>query len=810
MATVYLAEDLKHHRKVAVKVLHPELSAVLGAERFLKEIELTASLQHPHILPLFESGDAHGRLFYVMPYVDGETLRDRLTREHQLPVGDVVRIASDVADALDYAHRHGVIHRDIKPENILLRDGRAVVADFGIALAVQHAGGARMTQTGMSLGTPQYMSPEQAMGERTLDARTDIYALGAVCYEMLVGEAPFNAPTVQGMIAKTVTETPRPMAPQRHTVPPHVEAAVRMALEKLPADRFATAGQFAEALGGKHSAVSAGSTATSRRPRLVSILAAATAGVLGLAIGFAAASRGGREGASREVRQWNIALPDSAPLAFFGESPLGIWQTAVAISRNGETFAYVARRGSTTQLYLRRKDDQIVRPLAGTAGAFHPFFSPDGNWIGYFVGSELRKMPVAGGPSVVLGRFWLPLGASWGSNDSILVPDAEGVDPLLVPADGGAPRKLRVDGSRGRLRQPHVLPDGKFALVTLGGFAGGSLGTISLEDGRLFALTKRGMLPSDSVAISERLPGRNPHYVSSGHLVYVTGDGVLMAVAFDAAARRLRGDPTPVFTGVRTEETYGFGQFDVADDGTLVYAPGRNASIGVVGLVNEDGRVDTLALPPGEYYNLSLDPAGTRAIAQRRTGALGSSFDVVLIDLERENVQVLLAGEIPLAWWPGGDSVILTRGGRDSVSSFVLSGGRRRPLPGWMRAVRGVSPDGQWLAASDSFFVRLVPGTDTSLAVSLGPGSFWMSFSPNGRWLAFPAVGSDGGIVLARVPFDGRRRQISSDNGEQPRWTRRGIDSCTAVVASSWWSMLTRSPARSVDRVSYSLGHSPA
>src|SRR5512146_844055 len=196
MATVYLAEDLKHHRKVAIKVVHAELSAILGPERFLKEIELTANLQHPHILPLFDSGSADGLLFYVMPFVEGETLRDRLNREKQLPIADAVRITTEVASALDYAHRHGVIHRDIKPENILLHDGQALVADFGIALAAARSdGGTRMTETGMSLGTPHYMSPEQAMGERDLDARTDVYALGCVTYEMLVGEPPFSGPT---------------------------------------------------------------------------------------------------------------------------------------------------------------------------------------------------------------------------------------------------------------------------------------------------------------------------------------------------------------------------------------------------------------------------------------------------------------------------------------------------------------------------------------------------------------------------------------------------------------------------------------
>jgi eukaryotic-like serine/threonine-protein kinase len=208
MATVYLARDLRHNRRVALKVLHPELSAVLGPERFLKEIEVTANLQHPHILPLFDSGEAEGLLFYVMPYVEGETLRQRLERERQLPVADALRIAGEVSDALAYAHRHGLVHRDVKPENILLHEGNAVVGDFGIVLAVQSAGGERMTQTGLSLGTPQYMAPEQATGEPRVDARADIYALGAVVYEMLAGVPPISGPSSAAILSRVRTEPP--------------------------------------------------------------------------------------------------------------------------------------------------------------------------------------------------------------------------------------------------------------------------------------------------------------------------------------------------------------------------------------------------------------------------------------------------------------------------------------------------------------------------------------------------------------------------------------------------------------------------
>ena len=250
MATVYLARDLKHDRQVALKVLHPHLAAVVGAERFLKEIKTTAHLQHPHVLPLFDSGEADGLLFYVMPYVDGESLRERITREGQLPVADAVHITSDVASALDYAHRHGVIHRDIKPENILLHDGRAMVADFGIALAPS-AGDSRLTETGISLGTPEYMSPEQALGDRDLDARTDIYAAGAVLYEMLTGAAPFTGSSVQAIVAKVITEKPVPPTRLRGDVPAYVEDAVVTALQKDPANRFPTAAALQAAMEGR-------------------------------------------------------------------------------------------------------------------------------------------------------------------------------------------------------------------------------------------------------------------------------------------------------------------------------------------------------------------------------------------------------------------------------------------------------------------------------------------------------------------------------------------------------------------------------
>src|SRR5712692_4454769 len=248
MATVYLARDLKHDRPVALKVLHPELAASLGPERFQREIRLAARLQHPHILSVHDSGETAGQLWFTMPFVEGESLRTRLTRERQLPVEDALRIGREAALALEYAHEHGVIHRDIKPENILLtRDGSTLVADFGIARAFG-GGSDQLTETGMAVGTPAYMSPEQAAGERTLDARTDVYSLGVVLYEMLAGEPPFTGATAQVVLARRFSEAPRSLRSVRETIPEPIDQAVQKALAKAPADRFTTAAQLAQAL----------------------------------------------------------------------------------------------------------------------------------------------------------------------------------------------------------------------------------------------------------------------------------------------------------------------------------------------------------------------------------------------------------------------------------------------------------------------------------------------------------------------------------------------------------------------------------
>jgi serine/threonine-protein kinase len=434
MATVYLARDLRHDRRVALKLLRPELASVLGPERFLSEIKVTANLQHPHLLPLFDSGEVEGQLFYVMPYVEGETLRHRLERERQLPVEEAVRVGAAVASALDYAHRHGVIHRDLKPENILLHEGEPLVTDFGIALAVSVAGGERVTQTGLSLGTPQYMSPEQATGDRQIDARSDIYSLGAVVYEMLTGEPPHIGATVQAVIARVLTERPHSVRVQRPSVPPHLDAAVQKALEKLPADRFASAGELGEALTGErpiatNGGYAAGSLTDTRsrqaagQPGRESVADARNWGrVVGVAFASAAVGFAVAMGVlpwrspPPRVERYVLSAPPSAPAMISPNQP------DVAISPDGARVAYIT--GSPALLYVRAIDEVEGRPLRGTEGAFSPVFSPDGNWIAYVAGGFLRKISVLGGPPVTLSQASsnaLMRGVSWGSDDTIVL-----------------------------------------------------------------------------------------------------------------------------------------------------------------------------------------------------------------------------------------------------------------------------------------------------------------------------------------------------------------------------------------------------
>ncbi|MEO5824809.1 MAG: protein kinase, partial [Gemmatimonadales bacterium] len=564
MATVYLAHDLKHDRKVAVKVLQPELAAVIGAERFLSEIKTTANLQHPHILPLFDSGTADGLLFYVMPYVEGETLRGRLVRDTQLSISEAVRLAIEIAGALDYAHGHGVIHRDIKPENILIQHGSVLVADFGIALAVQQAGGERMTQTGMSLGTPHYMSPEQAMGDRHVDARSDIYALGVMCYEMLIGEPPFTGPSAQAIVAKVMTESPKELTAQRKSIPANVAAAVAKALEKLPADRFEGAKSFAAALADQSFATPQAPGTPGRSRGIAPRLFAATAAIAAIAL-IAAGWGWLRPTPTVAVTRQRVTLWQHPWGEFLSPgNPMVASQTAIA--PDGSSIVFSDSVGGRPQLMRKLRDQVAPTPLAGTERGVSPFFSPDGAWIGFLTtDGRLKKVPVDGGTPITLSDAsnTVYYAAIWlADNTIVFVDERNGLQ--RIAATGGVGDTVSSDSGRGRTIVVALapLPNSRGFLYTScpGNCVGGS--TVSVFE---FAADSARQLVANAAGA---------WYSPTGHLLYTDRAGGLFAADFDLKTLALTNGAVPVLDDVNPNS------FALSAEGEAVYTVGGGGGTG--------------------------------------------------------------------------------------------------------------------------------------------------------------------------------------------------------------------------------------
>ena len=574
-ATVYRAHDVRHGRQVAIKVLHPEVAAALGAERFLAEIRTMAALQHPHILPLFDSGSANGLLFYVMPLVE-DSLRAQLLREGRLAVADALRIARDVAGAIDYAHRHGVIHRDIKPENILLHEGRPVVADFGIALAAPDVAGAgthRITQPGLSLGTPRYMSPEQTRGERQLTARSDVHALGVLTFEMLTGLAPFTGATTEEVVRRVRSERPPAIGWRRGDIPLWVEGAVLTALEKAPADRYATAAEFARALdetGHQRTPhASGGEAAAPAAPagrRESRVLVRTLAGLVAVLAGLAAwgwsraadvpAAAVGAGDAATVAPARVVRLTVSTPV---GHTIAPAASTRdLAVSPDGRVVVYVARDSSgVPRLHARALDAHDSYVVAGTERASAPLFSPDGRWIAFWARDRLWKVAASGGEPQQLAAFPGSRGAAWASRDVIVLANAHGLYTLA--AAGGAPTLLAAtESSDVAWSDPVALPGG---------------------DGVVFAIQRGSERTIGMASLSARstanlhVAGSAPLGVIAGHLVYATSDEVLMAVPLDERAMRVTGDAVPVATDVRVSAT-GTAHAALSPSGTLAYRRG--------------------------------------------------------------------------------------------------------------------------------------------------------------------------------------------------------------------------------------------
>jgi serine/threonine-protein kinase len=764
MATVYLGQDLRHDRQVAIKILHPDLGAALGAERFLTEIKTTAKLQHPHILPLLDSGERDGLLFYVMPFVAGETLRARLERERQLPVGDALRIAREVADALAYAHAHGIVHRDIKPENILLQDDHALVADFGISLAVQHAG-ERLTQTGLSLGTPQYMSPEQAMGERNIDHRADIYALGAVTFEMLAGEPPFTGPTIQAIVAKILTDEPRSLGSLRRSVPEHVDAAVLAALQKLPADRTPTAHAFAESLDATGTSASGPATigrpmSSGAQPSVVNPLTIALASVAVAALAVAGWQwRVAHTGVPQLVSRFMVESPTDARMTV--RAPAG---PGVAISPDGRALAFVAvSADGTPRVHVRTLADLVPHALPGTEGASQPFFSPDGHSIAFRAAGRLHRIATDGGSPLPMGEAAEYLGGTWSRGGIVLAIKGR---LSVVPTDTGKPRPLgKLDSARHELYQdgPVALDDGDHVLYASWGNA--AFGDVKIGIASISAGTTRVL---DVAAI--------PLGVLNGQLIAVAIDGTISATPIDVAKERITGGTVAVGTGV-TIGTDGIVKAALSHSGVLVYYGGLPES--EVVLVDGHGGTRPVLSERRAYGFPRFSPDGKRIAL---TISAGTSSDIWIHDLPSHTTTRLTRkwaiNDRP-EWTPDGKRVLYRAhsssyasiwwvpADRSADEALLLAGG---PAAAFSEAV--ITPDGKRIVYERSDIEsRLLEGDAKPMV--LASRASMPRVSNDGRWLAY--VSQESGareVVVQSLSGPGARVQVSANGGTEPVWSR--------------------------------------
>lgn len=766
MATVYLARDERHNRPVALKVLKPELAAVVGAERFLAEIETTANLQHPHILPLFDSGEADSFLFYVMPYIEGETLRERIDRDKQLPVDEALGIATAVANALQVAHDAGIVHRDIKPANILLSRGEPLVADFGIAIAVGAAGGSRLTETGLSVGTPFYMSPEQATGDQEVGAASDTYALACVLYEMLVGEPPYLGNTAQAVLGKIIQGAPVSATAARKSIPANVDAAIRKGLERLPADRFKSAQEFSRALADpsfRHGEEATAQAVVPARSRALALsgwgVAAALAGVL--------AWGATRPAPVETVKRFAMPFEDGEAIGFLGDA-------GFALSPDGSTIVYMQAIGPDQRLMARRWDELAASPVRETEGGFFPAFSMDGSQLAFTTGTgSVEALDLAGGPVRSLGTGEAPV---WGPDGSVYLVD--GLDLIRVPGQGGA-RDVVVSLAEGETghRVTDVLPEGTHLIRGVAIEGGVQLRILDLESGeeKPLAFGFQGMVSP------------------TGHFLYLS-DGSVMAAPLDVRAMELTATAVPILDGVQ--------HFSMADDGTFFYSTGAGTSGTMVQPVWMDRGGSETPIDPDWTFDRTgnpndrpaLSPDGSR-LAVREFSDDG--FDIWVKQLPngpRTRLTRAEAEDRMALWHPNGQEILFisSRDGDRKVWSRRADGtGEPALLIDFDMPVAQMSwhPDGRYLVLRTAGMGGVEGGRDLYLwdseaeeppvrllAEEVDEAS--PAVSPDGRWLAYTSNESNRYELYVR-PFpnvDDGRWQVSVNGGRSPQWAKNGSE----------------------------------
>jgi serine/threonine-protein kinase len=762
MATVYLAGDLKHERKVALKVLKPELAAVVGAERFVAEIRTTANLRHPHILPLFDSGEADGFLYYVMPYVEGESLRERLDREKQLPVDEAVAIATKVAGALQAAHDAGVIHRDIKPANILLEKGEPVVADFGIALAVQEAGGGRLTETGLSLGTPYYMSPEQATGDRAPDARSDVYALGSVLYEMLTGDPPHTGSTAQAVLGQIITGEPVFATRKRPAVPAHVDAAIRRALEKLPADRFGTAAEMAGALGNpsfRHGELE--TRVASRGDRRLTGVLAVTTVVLAIALLWQVLGSGAR---APQSTLWFDIVP--TPAVEYPE-----WGTGFVLTADGSEIVYSGEDEDGERALWRRSLHQPEgERIRGTEGGEAAYLSADGRTIAFFAAQDIRTVPFGGGPAVTVGQGWDP---AWGDDGSLYFWREKTV--FRLPPEGGEAvawtPQMEADFAG---LQP--LPGGAGILTTIR--------RSTANWSRIAVIGPEGGEPR------EILDGVTAFYSNSGHIVYATSDRTLWAAPFDLETLE-PGQGVALWDSLWVRGP-SYTTFALSEDGDLIFQRPPPDRPSEWGWLDRDGDFTPLGWEHGMGF-VAISPDGSAVTFSRGGNQWVRRFD------ENLPVQLTFAGGgSRSSWTPEGDSVLLDA---EQELRTVAADGSGQPVPSITDELQVLHPqwsrDRQWIVyrtninLTGSGDIRAIrPGTDSASTdiVATPALEAGHKLSPDGDWLAYHSEETGRAeVYVTRFPnSDGGRWIVSTGGGTGPVWSRDGSELIYASGDSLW------------------------
>jgi eukaryotic-like serine/threonine-protein kinase len=788
MGEVYRARDTRLDRIVAIKVLpahladKPELR-----ERFEREARTIASLNHPHICVLHDIGHQDGTDFLVMEYLEGETLAERL-KKGPLPLDQMLQYAIEIAEALDKAHRKGVTHRDLKPGNIMLTKSGTKLLDFGLAKLKQEVAPANvqlsqlptandpLTAQGTIVGTLQYMAPEQLEGKEA-DARTDIFAFGVVVYEMATGKKAFEGKSQASLIAKILETDPPPMSSLQPMTPPALDRVVKRCLAKEPDERCQSAKDLTDELKwiaesgpqstSQMSAPVKGIRALGRRPIMVGLGTL----LLGAAIASLAIWNLRPSPSPQPVTRTVINLPPGQQLAGLDAGP------AVALSLDGTHLAYVAIQGGTQQLYLRAMDSLEAKPIPGTEGAVSSFFSPDGQWLGFFAGGKLKKISVSGGAALTLGDAATPRGASWGSQGMIAFAPSTNIALLQVSDAGGTPQPLTsFEKGEASHRWPEFLPGGKAVLFATQTSTAANLTNSEVAVQLLGTGERRNLIQA----------GIYPRYAPSGHLVYAQG-GILMAVPFDPQRLAARGAAVPVVEGVLQSAFTGAAQYGFSATGSLVYVPG-----GIQGFqsrlvwVSRNGAEQHLAAPAHAYMSPRLSPDGRRVAV----GIIAQETQVWLYDLSRDTLTRLTfegnVNQYP-AWTPDGKRIAFSsnkEGPQNLFWQLADGSGELEQLTTseYSHYPHSWSPDGQLLA-----FMEVNPATGQDIWVlrlgdrkaqpflrtAFSEGA--PRFSPDGRWLAYASDESGRfEIYVQPYPGPGGKWQISAEGGNESAWNPNG------------------------------------